>query len=490
MAEVLKLTPERPQPVSNVEAEQALLAAIMVSNAAYDAVSDFLIPGHFAEPVHGRIYAACGQLIAGGRNANPVSLAHYFEHDGALQEIGGSKYLARVAASVVTIINSADYGHTILDLWRRRQLIAALTDAAEETARPTVERDAGAIVEGLETTLYEIMETRTRGRGLRPVRDVVQEAMGATERAYRAGGKMTGITTGLTDLDKKTGGLQSQELVIVGARPSMGKSSLTANMVDAAARAFLAEAAGKKPKVCAVFSLEMSDRSLGQVLMARRSGISAARQRRGLMGLGDFDRLVETAGEYGRLPIFIDASPGISAGYIRSQVRRLARRNRIGLVAVDYLQLMRAESKGENRRLDLGEFTMGLKGLAKDMDCPVVVLSQLSRAVEARDDKRPLLSDLRESGDIEQDADVVIFIFREEYYLSRSEPQHRTEETREAFSRRSFAWSERLAQVRQKADLIVAKQRLDAIGSVTVRYDAERSAFEDLYAGGNEDGAI
>lgn len=464
-------------PPHNIEAEQALLAAIMVNNRCYEAVADFLRPEHFAEGVHGRIYAACEKLVGAGHLANPVTLKNAFDQDGALQEIGGAQYLARLAGSVVTIVGAADYGHLICELWKKRRLIEIGLDLIEEGH--SAESRAAEAAEGAETAIYEAMGTKGAKSGLMHIGTAAAAALELSERAWKNGGKVTGITTGIYDLDKMLGGMHGGQLIIVGGRPSMGK---TAFALGVSYEALLSLQDRGDRRAGAFFSLETTNTALAQRAMARMTQISADRQRRGHLGeIGDFEKLVEAAGDLRKVPLFLDETAGLSVAQIRQRARRLARLHGIGLIGIDYLQLMRQGGRAENRRLEIGEITGGLKALAKELAVPVILLSQLSRAVEARDDKRPTMADLRESGDIEQDADVILFMFREEYYLSRAEPQRRAEESEGKFTERHMNWADRLDQVAHLGEIIVAKNKDGRTGKVQARWNGEAMKYENMW---------
>jgi replicative DNA helicase len=475
-------------PPHNSEAEQALLGALLFNNAAYHRVSEFLLPEHFAEGVHGRIYAAIGKLIERGQLANAVTLKNFFDQDGALAEIGGAAYLARLAASVVTIINTEDYGRTIHDLYLRRQLISLGEDVVNEAHRHDLDRDAARQIETAEQRLFDLAETGQMEGGFLPFDTALKTAIGLAETAFKRSGKTTGVATGFADLDKLLGGLHPSDLVILAARPSMGKTALATNIAFNAARAWRSH---KGPDgrivnddgaVAGFFSLEMSSEQLAMRVLAEESRVSSDRIRRGDIGPDEFDRFVQASHRLATVPIFIDDTPAVSVAALRTRARRLKRQQGLGLLVVDYLQLMQGsrERAAENRVQEISEITRGLKGIAKELEVPVLALAQLSRAVETREDKRPMLSDLRESGSIEQDSDVVMFIFREEYYLSRAEPMRRSDEADDKFNDRYDRWHQRLAEVHATAEIIIAKQRHGPIGTVKLRFDADTTRFESL----------
>src|SRR5690348_11612615 len=404
-------------PPHNYEAEMALLGAILANNLVFDKVNEFLRPDHFADALHGRIYEAAGKLIERGQIADALTLKSLFDQDPALIEHGGAAYLARLAGSVVTIINAEDYGRVIHDLHLRRQLIELGEEMVNVAHGQDLDLPATGQIETAEEQLFRLSETG---------------AVKMAEAAVNREGHVTGVTTGLIDLDKKLGGLQPSDLVILAGRPSMGKTALATNIAFNAAQAHM-ESPENGGRV-AFFSLEMSAEQLAMRILAERTEISSDRIRRGEISRDDdFTRLVIAAQELQKLPMHIDDTPGLTVPALRTRARRLKRRHGLGLIVVDYLQLMRSPAgfRNENRVQEVSEITRGLKAIAKELDVPVLALSQLSRAVEQRDDKRPQLADLRESGSIEQDADVVMFIFREQYYHERGEPKQRDDESSE-----------------------------------------------------------
>ena len=468
-------------PPHNYEAEMALLGAILANNLTFDKVNEFLRPDHFADALHGRIYEAAGKLIERGQIANALTLKSLFDQDPALLEHGGAQYLARLAASVVTIINAEDYGRAIHDLHLRRQLID-LGEVMVNTAHDhDLDLPATGQIETAEEKLFRLAETGDTENGLRPLTEALTGAINMAEAAVKREGHVTGVTTGLVDLDKKLGGLQPSDLVILAGRPSMGKTALATNIAFNAALAYkLAPENGGR---VAFFSLEMSAEQLATRILAEQTGISSDRIRRGEISRDDdFSRLVIAAQDLQTLPMHIDDTPGLSVPAMRTRARRLKRRQGLGLIVVDYLQLMRSPAglRSENRVQEVSEITRGLKAIAKELEVPVLALSQLSRAVEQRDDKRPQLADLRESGSIEQDADVVMFIFREQYYHERGEPKQRDDESSEKFAERHSRWLERGERVHNVAEVNIAKQRHGPIGTVELYFDGMVTKFGNL----------
>ena len=477
-----------PQPPSNTEAEQALLGAILVNNAAYSRVAEFLAPEHFGNAVHGRIFDALGKLIERGQIANPVTLKNLFDQDGALAEIGGAQYLGRLAEAAVTIINAEHYGRTIHDLHLRRELITIGQDVVTEAFRHDLDDPAVTQIERAESKLFELATTGQAEGGFRPFATALTEAIVSAEAAFKRDGKTVGVATGFADLDRKLGGLHPSDLIILAGRPSMGKSSLATNIAFNAAKAYRATRGSdgrmlaEDGAVIGFFSLEMSAEQLATRILAEESGVSSDRIRRGEVRREDFDKFVAASQRLSAVPLYLDDTPALSVAALRTRARRLKRQQGLGLIVVDYLQLMRPSVQNrvmENRVQEVSDITRGLKAIAKELDVPVLALSQLSRAVEQREDKRPMLSDLRESGSIEQDSDVVMFIFREEYYLSRAEPTRRPEESDDKFNDRYDRWRERCEAAYGMAEVIIAKQRHGPIGTVKLHFEAEITKFDN-----------
>ena len=467
-------------PPHNLEAEQALLGAILVNNEACDKVSGFLSPEHFFEPLHARIFEAASTLIKIGKLASPVTLKTYFENDATLKEIGGTAYLARLAANATTIINAEEYGRTIYELAQRRKLIGIGTDLVNESFEPDIEDTSRDLIERAEQTLYSLAETGKYGQGFQPFARALTDAVDMAASAYQRDGGLSGISTGLKDLDEKMGGLQSSDLIILAGRPAMGKTSLATNIAYNIAKAYKAEhlADGsvkvQDGGVVAFFSLEMSAEQLATRIISEQAMIPSERIRRGKITEDEFSKIVEVTRELQSLPLYIDATGGITIAQVAARARRLKRQRGLGLLVVDYLQLLSGSSRkaAEGRVQEVSEITVGLKALAKELAVPIVALSQLSRQVENRDDKRPQLADLRESGSIEQDADVVLFVYREEYYLARKEPRPNTQE--------HFDWQEQMNRVNGVAEVIIGKQRHGPTGIVELQFEASLTKFQNL----------
>ena len=474
-------------PPHNSETEQALLGAILVNNEAMHRVSGFLRQEHFFEAVHGRIFDAASKLIERGQIADPNTLKNFFEYDGALADIGGAQYLTRLAASAVTVINAADYGRTIHDLHVRRELIRLGEDVVNTAYDCQADAPATELVEQTEQDLFNLAEEGQYEGGFKPFTQCQTSAVQSMDKARKREALTSGVATGLHDLDQLLGGLHASDLVVLAGRPGMGKTALATNIAFQAANSRrmvgrdAEEAEVVDGAVVGFFSLEMSAEQLVTRILSEETQIPSERLRRGKFDETEFHKVAKAAQELSRLPFFIDDTPALSIAALRTRARRLKRTHRLSLIVVDYLQLLRptGRSNPDRRVQELGEITQGLKALAKELDLPVLALSQLSRAVEQREDKRPQLADLRESGAIEQDADVVMFIFREEYYL-RSEPTRRPDEPDEKFEQRYDKWSSHLKEVENLADIIVAKQRHGPIGNVRLQFSRETTKFQSL----------
>ena len=470
-------------PPGNLEAEQALLGAILVNNEAASKVTDFLLPEHFQEPGHQRIFAAALKLIERGQIANPVTLKYYFEQDEALTEVGGSQYLARLAGAAVTVINAEHYGRTIFDLALRRGLIQIGELVVNQAYDAVVDIEAKDQIEAAEQELFQLAQYGQADRGPQKFDNVLASAINMAEAAFHRDGQMMGVATGLTDLDQKLGGLHPSDLIILAGRPAMGKSALATNIAFHAAQNIKRKTleSGETQiidgAVVAFFSLEMSAEQLATRLLAEQAKIGSEKIRRGDISSNDFSQLVTASQAIERASLYIDDTPALTVSALRTRARRLKRQYALGLVVVDYLQLLRSTGRHtDNRVQEVSEITQGLKALAKELEIPVLALSQLSRQVEAREDKRPLLSDLRESGSIEQDADVVLFLYREEYYHERKQPEPDTSE--------HIKWLEEAEKFHGMAEVIIGKQRHGPTGALRLQFEREFTKFSNLEVAG------
>ncbi len=478
VARLEAVTPEYRVAPNNIDAEQALLGAVLVNNDAYYRVSDFLEPVHFFEELHRRIYEVATSLIKAGKVATPITLKTFLG-DADLGGVTVSQYLARLAAEATTVINAEDYGRTIYDLAIRRSLIGIGEDMVNVAYDAPVETSPRDQIEETERRLYELAEKGKYDGGFQRFSDALTTAIDMAAAAYKRDGGLSGISTGLRDLDRDVGGLQRSDLVILAGRPGMGKTALATNIAFNIAKAYRGE---KQPDgtvktvnggIIGFFSLEMSAEQLATRIIAEQSGVPSFKIRRGSITEADFYKITEAARDMQTVPFHIDQTGGISIAQLAARARRLKRQRGLDVLVVDYIQLLSGSAKkGDSRVQEVTEITTGLKALAKELDVPILALSQLSRQVEARDDKRPQLSDLRESGSIEQDADVVMFVFREEYYLKNKEPKAGTEE--------HFKWQDEMGQVHGKAEVIIGKQRHGPTGTVQLAFQADVTRFADL----------
>ncbi|HTP81428.1 MAG TPA: replicative DNA helicase [Alphaproteobacteria bacterium] len=485
-------------PPHNFEAEVQLLGAILANNRAFEKVADFLQPDHFTDPRHARIFDACGKLINRGQIASATTLKNFFEQDATLTEIGGPAYLGKLAAAAVTIINVADHGRIVHDLYLRRQLIGLGEDVVNRAYAHDLETAAKDQIELAEQTLFDLATKGEGEGGLKPLVKATAEAVKMAEAAHKRNSHVTGVTTGLIDLDRKLGGLHPSDLIILAGRPGMGKSALATKMAYSAAKARhdAIEARKQDPQadndqpldggVVALFSLEMSAEQLATRLLAEKTEISADDIRRGAVKSTDFQKFVAASAELENLRLFIDDTPALTVPLLRMRARRLKRTHGLDMIVIDYLQLLGspAGSRPENRVQEISAITRGLKALAKELNVPVLALSQLSRAVEQREDKRPQLADLRESGTIEQDADVVMFVYRQAYY--EREPERREDEPNDKFVGRMADWQEKMNQIHNLADVIIAKQRHGPTGTVKLLFEGRFTKFDNLAQDGSD----
>ncbi len=463
----------------NIEAEQALLGAIFVNNDACDRVSGFLKPQHFFDPLHGRIYDTATKLVLAGKRVTPITLKTFFEHEEPIGDLTVPQYLGRLAASATTVINAEHYGRTIYDLALRRNLILIGEDMVNTAYDSSVDSSPSRLIEDAEQQLFELAETGKYGSDFEAFSSALTDAIDMAANAYSRDGGVSGLSTGFNDLDRKLGGLQNSDLVIIAGRPSMGKTALATNIAFHIARNYRTESLPNGQEsvvdgaVVGFFSLEMSSEQLATRLISEQAGIPSERVRRGAISKEEFDRLVDVSQELQHLPLYIDQTGGISIAQLAARARRLKRQKNIGVILVDYLQLLSGSIRraAEGRVQEVSEITTALKALAKELNIPVVALSQLSRQVEQREDKRPQLADLRESGSIEQDADVVMFVFREEYYVERRQPREGTPE--------HLTWQDEMSNVEGLAEVIIGKQRHGPTGTVRLQFKSEYTRFSD-----------
>jgi replicative DNA helicase len=483
MAEIIRIadpaepagTPSLP---ANVEAEAALLGALMLDNRLVEDIGLKLKAHHFHEELHGRIYDSILKLTDKNMVANPVTLRPMFEADEAMKQVGGPGYLATLTGSGATLIAAKDFAQQVYDLALLRALIGVGRDMVESALDTSEEVAPLDQIEKAEGELYKVAEQGGADGKAKSFAEATREALETAEKALNSGG-LSGITTGLESLNAKIGGLHSSDLIIVAGRPGMGKSALGTNIGFAAAQRYLRDMEdGIAPEksggaAVALFSLEMSADQLATRILAEQSGISSESLRMGKISKQEFRQLARAAADLESLPFYIDDTPGLTIAALRARARRLKRQKNIGMVIVDYLQLLQGAGRNnnDNRVNEISEISRGLKTLAKELNVPVIALSQLSRAVEQREDKRPQLSDLRESGSIEQDADIVLFIYREDYYLATKQP---------AEDHPEFAtWQEEMGRVYGLAEILVSKQRHGATGKVRVRFDSRITKFSD-----------
>ncbi len=468
---------------TNLEAEQAVLAAILMNARAIERVSDFLQPEHFSHPAHAEIYKLALRQAEMGNTFDIITIKNYLDQQGILESVGGVDYLTQLAGAGGTVVNIEQYGHIIYDNAMRRNLITLGQEITDNAFIEDLEMPVARQIEIAEQKLFDMATTGSTEREITPIAAALKDALAEAEIAYKADGQLSGLTTGLTALDKSISGLHHSDLIIIAGRPAMGKTTLAMNIAFNAANAILAGRANKQYKGAVVFfSLEMSSPQLAARVLSSQSKVPVSAMREGSLTDEDFMKLSQYASAIGRVPLCIDDTAGMSVPMMRTRARRLARKyGGIALIVIDYLQLMTAPGggrKNDNRVQELSEITRGLKMLAKDLDVPVIALSQLSRSVEARDDKHPMLSDLRESGSIEQDADIVMFTYREEYYLENRDPSNKLSGNVNDKMRESF--QHRLERARNKAEIIIGKNRHGRTETINTAFFGEYSLFDNL----------
>src|SRR6476620_2597692 len=480
---VLKLAPDAATPAyrsapHNIEAEQSLLGAILVNNDAFYRVSDFLEPKHFFEPLHQTIFETAGSLIRMGKVATPVTLKTFLPADTDIGGMTVGQYLARLAAEATTIINAQDYGRTVYDMSLRRDLIRIGEDMVNVAFDAPVDFTPRTQIEDAERQLYELAESGRYDGGVQRFAPALTVAVDMAAKAFQRDGSLSGIATGLRALDTKMGGLPPSDLIIIAGRPGMGKTALATNIAYNVAKAHRAEvqADGTMKSVnggvVGFFSCEMSAEQLATRILAEQTRIASSMIRRGGIKQDEFERIRDYTIELEHLPLFVDETGGLSISQLTARARRLKRQKGLDMIVVDYMQRLQGSGKrSDNRVQEVTEITTNLKALAKELNCPIVALSQLSRQVESRDDKHPQLADLRESGSIEQDADVVLFVYREEYYLQNKEPRAGTPEHEK--------WQLDMSLVHGRAEVIIAKQRHGPTGTVELQFKGQFTRFSD-----------
>ena len=452
----------------NLEAEQTILGSILVSNEIYDEITD-INEDSFFNPVNKKIYTIIHNLMQKGLLANPITLKNFFSNEDELNEIGGSEYLVKLTKFSTSKLQIKYYANLLHDLKIRRNLIDISRETLDESLNKNSEINAEQIIENAEKKLFDIAERGKFNKSYIEFKEALTQTILMASSAYKNDEGIVGVPSGLKDLDDRLGGLHKQDLIIIAGRPSMGKTALATNIAFNAAKNLIAK---EKKSSIIFFSLEMSSEQLSTRILSEQSRIKSNDIRRGKINQDDFEKFIETSKNLENLPLFIDDTPAITISTLSNRARRIKRLHNLDLIIVDYIQLMRAGSyKNEGRVQEVAEITQGLKALAKELDVPILALSQLSRAVEQRDDKKPQLSDLRESGSIEQDADVVMFVYREEYYLEKLEPRVGTAEHVE--------WQEKMNLVHNLAELIIGKQRHGPTGVIRLEFDSAFTKFKD-----------
>ncbi len=466
---------------NNIEAEQSLLGAILINNNAFERISDMLRPDHFYEPLHQRIFHIISALISRGQLASPVTLKPYFENDAALQEVGGTAYLVRLAGAAPTVINAPEYARVVFELYQRRSLVDIGQEVVNSALSVDLEDGPNEQIAEAEQRLYSLAEHGLYEGGFISFDEAAQQSVRITGEACERDGGLSGIGTEFIDLDRMMGGLHDSDLIILAGRPSMGKTALATNIAFNVAKAYASgtNVDGSRKRedggIVGFYSLEMSAEQLATRILSEQSQIPSHRLRKGDITEEEFRSYVEAHQQLTSLPLYIDDTGGLSIAALAARARRLQRQHGLDLLVVDYLQLVTTSNSRRNdgRVQEVSEVTQGLKALAKELNIPIIALSQLSRKVEERDDKRPQLSDLRESGSIEQDADVVMFVYREEYYVERTKPpEHELE--------RMSAWMEKIEKVHGLAELIIGKQRHGPTGNISLQFQSNITRFGNV----------
>ena len=455
----------------NIEAEQAVIASILVSNDIYDEISSILDSQKFFDPIHVKLYETIETLISKGLLANPITLKNHFENNEGLKELGGQEYLIKITKFSTSVKQAIDYANIVQEMHVRRELIKISQSVLDEVSTNSDVGTSGeTIIQNTEKSLFDLAERGHFNQSFMKFDSALKQTIDMAKSAYQSEEGLVGVPTGLTDLDSRLGGLHKQDLVIIAGRPSMGKTALATNIAFHAAKNI--EKKGSKSTI-AFFSLEMSSEQLSTRILSEQSRIRSNDIRRGKVSEKEFEQFIETSKNISELPLYIDETPAITIAAISNRSRRIKRLFGLELIVVDYIQLMKSSGKKEyNRVQEISEITQGLKALAKELNVPVLALSQLSRAVEQRDDKKPQLADLRESGSIEQDADIVMFVFRESYYLQNKEPTVGSIEHAE--------WQTKMNEISHLADIMISKQRHGPTGNVKVEFEAMYTKFKNL----------
>ncbi len=468
----------------NIEAEQALLGALLANNKAFEKVSEFLKPEHFADPVHAKIYDIISKLISKGHIADVITLKNYFEQEGLLDEVGGYKYLVQLADSSSPLTNAEYYAQFIYDKYLRRELINTGFEIVNEAAKEDLDSNAFDQIENAEKKLFELSNQGDTRGGFVDLSEALYNSLHLFAEAYEKDGKISGLPTSLDALDYMIGGLNKSDLIIIAGRPAMGKTALATNIAYNVAE-YMANNKNMDPKTrgVAFFSLEMSADQLASRILSTVTQTNGKKMRNGELDKAEFMRIAAAVQELEQIPLYIDDTPGLNINMIRTRARRLRRNKGLGAIVIDYIQLIvgSGSKKNEGNRVqELSEISRGLKILAKELNVPVIALSQLNRGVEQRDDKRPVMSDLRESGSIEQDADIVMFVFRENYYIQNEEPKQKAGETPEHFQKRQEEWEERVRRTKNIGEVIIGKQRHGSTGTIQLFWNGEFAQFGNL----------
>ena len=471
----LKSSDKMPQ---NIEAEQSLIGSVLFDNKVLEDLPTNFATRHFFDPLHASIFDACIFLIDNGRLADPLTLKSYLKQDDLQRDMDIEKYLSELREGIVSLSKAKFYAEEIRNCYVRRSLIRIGDELINKSVNPTIDITPDQEISNTEEQLYNLAEKDQINSGPLDFKSVLASATNQINEAYNRKGKLSGIDTGFSGLNRQLGGLNKSDLLVLAGRPAMGKTALATNIGFNAAKSSKLE----KNESILIFSLEMSAEQLAQRILAEQSTIDSHKLRSGDLNETEFSKLVSTQNDILNLPFFIDDTPAISVGQIASRARRLKRTHGLSLIIIDYIQLIQGSkaSEAQGRVQEVSNITRGLKSLAKELNVPILALSQLSRAVEQREDKRPILADLRESGSIEQDADVVMFVYREEYYLDKSEPTQRDNENQESFNERFLKWQDRRNMAEGKAEIIISKQRHGPTGIVQVQFEAKFTRFMDL----------